>query len=142
MIDEKNNHEYFAHKYNISNHLKDDINLLAQNYLKIIKDKNFLKKDLIKNVYFFGKKNLKTLSILYYSNLQQNKIKENLEVLKKIDELNIPNFVYDGHYLKNCGMKEGTLIGKTLKIIEDEWLSNNFKISNKRITEIIKKQNN
>ena len=142
LIDEKNNHEYFAHKYNISNHLKDDINLLAQNYLKIIKDKNFLKKDLIKNVYFFGKKNLKTLSILYYSNLQQNKIKENLEVLKKIDELNIPNFVYDGNYLKNCGMKEGTLIGKTLKIIEDEWLSNNFKISNKRITEIIKKQNN
>ena len=31
---------------------------------------------------------------------------------------------------------------KTLKIIEDEWLRNNFKISEKRIIESIKKQNN
>ena len=141
LIDEKNNHEYFTHKYNISNYLKDDLNLLAKNFLKIIKDKNFLIKDLNKNIYFYGKKHLKTLSLLYYSYNKKNKVNENLEVLKKIDKIVIPNFIYDGNYLKAKGMKEGTLIGKTLKIIEDEWLRNNFKISEKRITEIIKKQN-
>ena len=38
-------------------------------------------------------------------------------------------------------MKEGALIGKTLKQIENEWLNNNFKVSNKRVLNIIKEKN-
>jgi len=38
-------------------------------------------------------------------------------------------------------MKEGALIGKTLKLIEDEWIDNDFRISNERVLEIIKVQN-
>ena len=30
LIDEKNNHEYFAHKYNIANNIKENLNLLAR----------------------------------------------------------------------------------------------------------------
>ena len=40
------------------------------------------------------------------------------------------------------GMQEGALIGKTLEIIENEWLDNNFNISEERVLKIIKAQNN
>jgi len=43
--------------------------------------------------------------------------------------------------LKEKGMQEGALIGKTLKLIESEWLDNDFRISNERVLEIIKAQN-
>ena len=56
--------------------------------------------------------------------------------------MKIPKFNFDGSYLKEKGMKEGALIGKTLKLIENEWLNNEFKISNQRVEEIIKNQNN
>jgi hypothetical protein len=35
-------------------------------------------------------------------------------------------------------MKEGSTIGMVLKIIEDEWIKNGFKISKDRVEEIIK----
>jgi hypothetical protein len=36
------------------------------------------------------------------------------------------------------GMREGALLGKVLKKIEEEWIDNNFKMSNDRVQEIIK----
>ena len=36
------------------------------------------------------------------------------------------------------GMREGVLLGKVLRKIEDEWINNNFNISSERIQEIIK----
>ena len=35
------------------------------------------------------------------------------------------------------GMKEGSKLGRVLKLIEDEWVSNGFKISKSRVKEII-----
>ena len=35
-------------------------------------------------------------------------------------------------------MKEGLILGKVIKIVEKEWLENNFKISTKRVQEVIK----
>ena len=59
-----------------------------------------------------------------------------------IEKIKIPKLIYDGSYLKEKGMKEGAIIGKTLKLIENEWLNNDFKISNQRVVEIIRSQNN
>ena len=39
-------------------------------------------------------------------------------------------------------MKEGLTLGKVLKMIEDEWINNSFKISKDRIKEIIKLNSN
>ena len=38
----------------------------------------------------------------------------------------------------NKGMREGVLLGKVLRKIEEEWIENNFKISDDRVQEIIK----
>ena len=35
-------------------------------------------------------------------------------------------------------MKEGKLLGRVLKEIEEEWVDNNFNISDDRVKEIIK----
>ena len=43
--------------------------------------------------------------------------------MKDIDQ-EIIKFDYDGNYLKQKGMKEGASIGKTLKLIENEWINN------------------
>ena len=141
LIDEKNNHEYFSHKYNVSNELKETLSLIAQNFLLIQKNKEFFQKDLKKNTYFFGKTHLMTLNTLHFTSNKKMKIKNYLDVLNNIKKIDIPKFSFDGNYLKEKGMKEGALIGKTLKLIESEWLDNNFKVSDKRVLKIIKEQN-
>ena len=40
------------------------------------------------------------------------------------------------------GMQQGSLMGKVLKEIEEEWIKNNFKISEERVKEIIKLYSN
>ena len=142
LIDETNNYEYFSHKYNVSNDLKENLNLMNKNFINFQTNKKFLLKDLKKNIYFFGKKHLKAINILYFSNSKKVKLQDYLDILNNINKLNIPKFSFDGNYLKEKGMKEGALIGKTLKSIENEWLDNDFQISNARVLKIIKAQNN
>ncbi len=48
LIDEKNSHEYFIHKYNTSNNTKDYLDLVAKNLDLLKEDKDFLSKDLEK----------------------------------------------------------------------------------------------
>ena len=142
LIDETNNYEYFLHKYNVSNDLKESLNLMAKNFTQIQSNKKFFLKDLKKNVYFFGKQHLIALNILYFSNSKKVKLKDYFNILTSIKKINIPKFSFDGNYLKKNGMQEGALIGKTLKIIEREWIDNDFEISDERVVEIIKSQNN
>ncbi len=141
LIDEQNNHEYFSHKYNVSNELKETLSLTAKNFASFQKNKEFFLKDLKKNIYFFGKMHLMTLNTLQFTSNKKMKLKSYIDVLNSIKKIDIPKFSFDGNYLKEKGMKEGTLIGKTLKLIENEWLDNNFNISDKRVLKIIKDQN-
>ena len=56
---------------------------------------------------------------------------------KEIEKSIVPEFHINGTYLKNRGIKEGTYIGKILKILEDEWIKNDFKLSDQKVEEII-----
>ena len=138
LIDEKDNHEYFSHKYRVSNEIKDNLNLLAQNLRILRKDKNFLSKNLEKNIYLYGKKHLKILSQLEFLINKKYVFQNLLNLIKKISNSKIHKFPYDGKYLKRNGMKEGLALGKVIKILEREWVENNFKISNERVLEVIK----
>ena len=140
LIDETNNYEYFSHKYNVSNDLKENLKLINENFIDVQKNKKFFQKDLKKNIYFFGKKHLIALNILYFSNFKKVKLQDYLNILNNINKIGMPKFSFDGNYLKEKGMKEGALIGKTLKLIEKEWLDNEFQISEKRVLKIIQAQ--
>ena len=138
LIDEKDNHEYFIHKYNISNYIKENLNILAEN-LKLLKEnKNFFNRDLEKNIYLNNKNHLINLNILNFVSNSKYKLRDFLETLKKILKSKCYIFPIDGLYLMKNGMKEGAAIGRVLKIIENEWINNGFKISKDRVKEIIK----
>ena len=142
LVDEKNSHEYFGHKYNVSNNIKDNLNLLAKN-LKLLKEnKDFLNKDLEKNIYLNDKNHLINLSILNFVVDTKYKLDDFSQNLKRILRAKTYKFQIDGKYLKDNGMRQGAIIGKVLKKLEEEWIRNNFKITENQIQEIIKQYSN
>ncbi len=142
LIDEKKNHEYFTHKYNVSNDIKESLSLLAKNLTQIKGNKDFFKKDLEKNIYLNDKNHLINLNILNFVINEKLKLKDFSETLKKILQSKKQKFPVDGKYLMDNGMKQGSQMGKVLKKLEEEWIKNNFKISESQMKEIIRLHSN
>ena len=137
MIDEKNTHEYFCHKYNVSANVKNKLNKFAKNFELIKENKDFFYKDLEKNVYFNDKNHLIDLNILNFALNSKLKLDNFSEIFKRILKSKTHQFQIDGKYLMENGMKQGIEMGKVLKEVEEEWIKNNFKISKEQIQKII-----
>ena len=138
LMDEKNNHEYFIHKDNASNKTKETLKKFNKNLIKLEKDKEFFEKDLAKNVYLNGKNHLIALNLINFSINPKVKRNDFSKTLNKIFRIKTPIFPIDGETLKQKGMHQGQSLGNVLKILEKEWIDNNFKISNERVEEVIK----
>ena len=54
LIDLKDNHEYFCHKYKVSNKTRDNLKLLGSKFKELQTDKEFFKKNLKNNAYNNG----------------------------------------------------------------------------------------
>ena len=142
LIDEKNSHEYFGHKYNVSNNIKDKLDLLAKNLRLLRENKDFFNKDLEKNIYLNNKNHLISLNILNFVIDTKYKFKDFSENSKKILRSKTHKFNIDGKYLIDNGMQRGVTMGKALKKIEEEWIRNNFKITKNQVQEIIRLYSN
>ena len=142
LIDDKENHEYFIHKYNASNKIKETLEQFNKNLIKLKNDKEFFEKNLIKNVYLNGKNHLIALNLINFSINSKVKINDFNKTFNKILKIKVPIFPIDGEILKQKGMQEGQSLGNVLKTLEKEWINNNFKISNERVEEIIKVNSN
>ena len=142
LIDDKENHEYFIHKYNASNKTKETLEQFYKNLVKLKNDKEFFEKNLIKNVYLNGKNHLIALNLVNFSINSKVKINDFNKTFNKILKIKVPIFPIDGEILKQKGMQEGQSLGNVLKTLEKEWINNNFKISNERVEEIIKVNSN
>ena len=142
LIDDQDSHEYFAHKYNISNNVKDALKSFAKDLKLVKEDKEFFDKDLEKNIYLYDKNYLTHLNVLNFVINKKQKLKDFSDTFKSILKSKTHKFSIDGEYLIENGMKQGSLIGKVLKEIEIEWMKNDFKISNDRIKEIIQSHSN
>ena len=142
LIDEKDNHEYFCHKYKVSNKLKKELNLISGNYINYKKNKNLLKKNLKENIYRFGKNNIKNLIYFIFcaeKNFTKNLLEKNI---KQIDQIELPKFPFKGQYLINQGITDGKKIGYALKELEKEWIQKDFKLSTTDAISIIEKIKN
>ena len=142
LIDDKENHEYFIHKYNAPNKTKETLEQFYKNLVKLKNDKEFFEKNLIKNVYLNGKNHLIALNLINFSINSKVKINDFTKTFNKILKIKVPIFPIDGEILKQKGMQEGQSLGNVLKTLEKEWINNNFKISNERVEEIIKVNSN
>ncbi len=138
LIDEKDNHEYFIHKYNVSNKTKDTLDQFNKNLINLKNDKDFFGKNLRQNLYLNGKNHLVALNLINFSINSKVKLKDFSKTLEKILKIKIPIFPIDGELLKQKGMYEGQSLGNVLRTLEKEWINNNFKISNERIEEVVR----
>jgi len=137
LIDEKDNFEYFCHKYKVSNQLKKELSFIANNYLKFKEEKNFFKKDLKKNVYKLKKKNMKKLIVFIYCAEKTFSVAILKKILCEIDKTKIPDFPFSGKHIIDQGIDDGKKIGFALKEIEKEWVNNNFNLSTQDVSSII-----
>ena len=138
LIDSKNNHGYFSHKYKLPNKIYDNLDLLGNKFKDCKNDKEFFKKKLRGNLYTLGTKNLKILYCLYLLDKKKFLIKE-MELFQTIEKISIPKFPFDGKFLLKKGVKEGKKMGIILKEAEKIWVLNNFNLSSEDFEKIIQK---
>ncbi|MDC0472627.1 CCA tRNA nucleotidyltransferase [Pelagibacteraceae bacterium] len=139
LIDKTDNNEYFCHKYKVSNNLKENLDFLKNSVEKANADKNFFKKNLKKNIYFFGKKKLKKINTIFFLINKNITYKEYTKFIESINKTTIPSFPYDGKYLISKGLNEGKKIGQVIKELEKSWIENNYELADSLANEIISK---
>ena len=142
ITDDSDNYEYFGYKYNISNNSKDILKKFNACYKILKKDKRFFKQNLYKNIYIYGKENMSFLLALNFTENSKILLSEFLDINKRIKNYKILKLPFDGNYLIENGLDQGVLVGHVLKKIEEEWIENNFKISEERVKEIVKLNTN
>ena len=90
-----------------------------------------------KYFYYYGRE--ATLDILNFKLVKLNKVDKSLTELVKYYEnkeaLIMP--VKADFLMKKYEIPEGKLIGEKLKRIEEEWVKNNFKISDQEVDSIV-----
>ena len=138
LMDFKDNHEYFSHKYKVSNKINENLLLLGNKFRETKADKEFFKKNLKINLYEIGLKNMKILYCLLL--LEKNKISdEEIISFQSLDKISIPEFPFDGKLLIKKGIQEGKKIGSILSEAKKIWVRNDFYLSSDDLEKIIKK---
>ncbi len=139
LIDEKDNHQYFSHKYKVSNQMSKTLQLFSEAFKSYKIDKSYLRKSLKKNIYLLGNKFVKKLAIFLFLEINNFKESDLIKIIENIEKTARPKFIYNGEYLKNKGLKEGKKIGKILNELEEKWIENDFMLSEDKANAIIEK---
>ena len=138
IVEETDNVDYFLYKFNISNKNKKRIKNIDNFYKKKISSKIFNEKNMNKYFYYYGRE--ATLDILNFRLIKSNKTDQSLlELVKYYENKEALIMPINADYLmKKYEIPEGKLIGEKLKKIEEEWVENNFKISDQEVDSIVK----
>ena len=136
VIDETDNSDYFLYKFNVSNETKKKINFLKEIYLNSFENKFFSKKELQKIFYFHGKSYL--IDVIDFQIFKSNKnLKKIIELKKYFEKLEKPIFpVKTKSIMQKYNVKESKELGQKLKHLENLWVENSFKITDKEIDKV------
>ncbi len=137
IIDHTDNTDYFLYKYNISKKDQKRIKNIDSFYKNKINSKTFLKDNMNKIFYHLGKQT--TLDILDYRIIKSRKIDNSIgELINFYKNNEVPKMPINADLLmKKYEIPEGKYLGEKLKMIEEEWVKNNFRISDQQIDNII-----
>ena len=107
-------------------------------YKKNINLKIFTKDSMNKVFYYYGRET--TIDILCHKIIKSKKVDSSLKELISYYENNkVPLMPVNAKQLmEKYEIPEGKQLGKKLKTIEEEWVKNNFKISDQQIDNIVK----
>ncbi len=136
-IDNSDNLDYFLYKFNISKKDQKRLKIIHDFYINKITYKSFTEKNLNRIFYYKGKEAV--IDIINFQLFKSKKIDQNL--IKKIELYKyklLPILPIKANILMNkYNMSQGKMLGEKLKLIEEEWVENNFQISNQQVENII-----
>ena len=137
IVDETDNTDYFLYKFNIPKKDKKRIKSIDNFFKEKISSKLFTKNNMDKIFYYQGKQFI--LDILSYRIIKSKKVDNYLkELIKNYEKKVIPIMPIKADFLmKKYKIPEGQQLGNKLKIIEDHWVKNNFKISDEDVDNIV-----
>ena len=137
IIDETDNADYFIYKFNISKKDQKRIKNIDEFYKDKLTLKTFNENNLNSIFYYKGKEAL--IDILYFKLFKSKKFDNHLiELTKLFKEKSIPIMPIKADILMSkYKIPEGKILGNKLKLIEDIWVKNNFKISDNEVDNII-----
>ncbi len=138
IIDETDNLEYFLYKYNISKKDKKRAYAINNFYNGKNASKTLNELSLNKVLYYYGKQAV--IDILNFKIIKTKKVdKKLLSFLEFYRNKTLPRLPIGADLLMTrYKIPEGRQLGSMLKLIEDEWIRNNFEISDKQIDDIVK----
>ena len=137
IIDETDNADYFIYKFNISKKDQKRIKNIDEFYKEKLTLKTFNENNLNSIFYYKGKEAL--IDILYFKLFKSKKFDNHLiELTKLFKEKSIPIMPIKADILiSKYKIPEGKILGSKLKLIEDIWVKNNFRISDNEVDNII-----
>ena len=115
LIDSSNNHKYFFHKYNLPKDLKKNLDLFSDILKEIKLKKDFFSEDLKKNIFLYGRINMRNLFLIHSIINKKTLTSQIKEILEKINRISIPKFPVTGNDLIKLGLSRGIKVGEVLK---------------------------
>ena len=137
IIDQTDNADYFLYKYNLSKKDQKRIKLIQKFYQEKIQRKTFTEKNMNKIFYYQGKETV--IDILKFKFIKSKKIDNNLKnLIYLFEKKNKPIMPINADLLMTkYKVPKGKILGDKLKMIEEEWVRNNFQISEIKLKGII-----
>ena len=137
IVDHTDNADYFLYKFNISKKNKQRIKNIDKFFKEKITLNTFTEKNMNKVFYYEGKEAV--LDILYFRILKSKKLDEKMIKLVNLyqDKIKPVMPIKADFLMTKYKILKGKTLGNKLRTIEDEWVKNNFQISDKEVDHIV-----
>jgi len=137
VIDQTDNVDYFLYKFNLSKKDQKRLKNIHEFFKEKITSKAFTKDNLNKVFYYKGKET--TIDILNFRIFKSKKLDNDLiELIKFYKDMERPNMpIKADNLMVKYKISEGKVLGDKLRMIEEEWVNNNFKISDQQVENIV-----
>ncbi|MDA9678319.1 CCA tRNA nucleotidyltransferase [Candidatus Pelagibacter sp.] len=137
IVDGSDNTDYFIYKFNISKKDQRRLKIIDKFYKEKITITSFSEKNLNKFFYFHGKQAV--IDVLSYRLFYLKKLDKKLLNYLNIYKSKVPPTMPVGAkiLMEKYNIPEGKNLGNKLKMIEEEWVNNNFQLTTKQLNKII-----
>ena len=137
IIDGSDNADYFLYKYNISKKDQKRIKIIDNFFKEKINLKTFTTNNINKLFYYNGKEAV--IDILTFKIIKSKKFDQIIsDLIDHYKNKSMPIMPIGADVLMTkYKIPEGKLLGDKLKIIEQRWVNNDFKISDQEVKNII-----
>ena len=137
IIDDTDNTDYFLYKFNLSKKDQKRIKVIHNFYKEKMQKKIFTENSMNRFLYYNGKQAV--TDILKFKLIKSKKnLKIYEELIKLFETKSKPIMPINADMLMTkYKVPEGKELGDKLKLIENEWVNNNFQISDTKLENII-----